>query len=252
MHSSKKASEIARNGFLNEKDMANRFIEWEHDEDVYKLLERMGYSIDKVESVEAEALPGNKKTDVVVYVDYKGDRFQENLQVKLVSNFKRGYNQVNRQYVDDYKEAWVMEDDIADLLKAFAGEIYPDPSLHKTFSKKRFYAEELGEEELQRVLDFLTKNKMKIINYIFRGNDFNFEPEWYLITPKTESTTSMYLYHIDEVIAFYGEGPVKLTKEKRASFKLGRVILQRKGGERGAYSANQLQFKINPIEIITG
>jgi R.HinP1I restriction endonuclease len=36
---------------------------------------------------------------------------------------------------------------------------------------------------------------------------------------------------------------------KQGNLKIGKVGLQRKGGDGGRNSANQMQFKINPMEI---
>lgn len=35
----------------------------------------------------------------------------------------------------------------------------------------------------------------------------------------------------------------------RGSLKIGRITVQRKGGDNGRKTANMLQFKINPTEI---
>lgn len=37
---------------------------------------------------------------------------------------------------------------------------------------------------------------------------------------------------------------------KKGSFKIGNITVQRKGGDNGRESANMLQFKINPAELI--
>ena len=49
------------------------------------------------------------------------------------------------------------------------------------------------------------------------------------------------------VLNHYGAGEVSITP--RGSLKLGRVTVQRKGGDGGRKTANMLQFKVNPTEL---
>ena len=49
------------------------------------------------------------------------------------------------------------------------------------------------------------------------------------------------------MIRFYGEGPIVITRA--GSLKIGRITMQRKGGDNGRESANMLQFKINPVDL---
>jgi hypothetical protein len=50
------------------------------------------------------------------------------------------------------------------------------------------------------------------------------------------------------VINFYGNGEVRITD--KGNIKIGRITMQRKGGDAGRSTANMLQFKINPAEIV--
>ncbi|OAV02307.1 hypothetical protein AO381_1598 [Moraxella catarrhalis] len=45
----------------------------------------------------------------------------------------------------------------------------------------------------------------------------------------------------------YGDGDVVISP--RGSLKIGRVTMQRKGGDNGRPTANMLQFKIDPAEL---
>ena len=53
---------------------------------------------------------------------------------------------------------------------------------------------------------------------------------------------------INKVLNHFGNGEVKITP--RGSFKIGNITVQRKGGDNGRETANMLQFKINPAELI--
>ena len=46
---------------------------------------------------------------------------------------------------------------------------------------------------------------------------------------------------------FYGEGKVEITRA--GNLKIGRITMQRKGGDGGRETAKMLQFKINPVQL---
>ena len=45
----------------------------------------------------------------------------------------------------------------------------------------------------------------------------------------------------------FGAGDVCLSPRK--SLNIGKILMQRKGGDNGRPTANMLQFKINPVEL---
>ncbi|HHB94319.1 MAG TPA: hypothetical protein ENK88_04155 [Campylobacterales bacterium] len=53
---------------------------------------------------------------------------------------------------------------------------------------------------------------------------------------------------INKVLNHFGNGEVRITP--RGSFKIRNITLQRKGRDNGRETANMLQFKINPAELI--
>ena len=50
----KSGSEIAKGGFENEQEVADKFNKWREDPDAQKWLEIMMYNLDEIESVHAE------------------------------------------------------------------------------------------------------------------------------------------------------------------------------------------------------
>ena len=84
-----KGSQTAKNGFLNEDDIVNKFNNWNTDEDAQKCLLIMEYDFSKIEYVKAVKLSGFK-TDVQAQITVKLKEVidVQNLQVKLVSNPK--------------------------------------------------------------------------------------------------------------------------------------------------------------------
>ena len=56
------------------------------------------------------------------------------------------------------------------------------------------------------------------------------------------------LMAVNEAISIYaGDCQVKFTKT--GNIHLGNITLQRKGGDKGADSANMLQFKADPMDL---
>lgn len=103
-----KGSQTARNGFLNEDDIVEKFNNWQVDEDAQKWLLIMEYQLSEIEFVKAIKLSGFK-TDVQVQITVKLKEAidAQNLQVKLVSNPK-GFNQIDKRWVDKYVEMWTI------------------------------------------------------------------------------------------------------------------------------------------------
>ena len=55
------------------------------------------------------------------------------------------------------------------------------------------------------------------------------------------------LKHIHYVLNVFGSVDVKITNQ--GSLKVGKITLQRKGGDGGRRTSQMLQFKINPMEL---
>lgn len=119
MMDSSGGSKIAKDGFKNEKDIADKFINWKNDDEAKSWLKTMGYDLNDIEHVYAEVLHGYK-TDVQVQVTIKLKKVVEaqNLQIKLVSNDK-GFNQIDKRWIRNYKEMWNIPDNIVRLLQYF-------------------------------------------------------------------------------------------------------------------------------------
>ena len=101
----------------------------------------------------------------------------ENLQVKLVSN-SRGFNQIDKRWVDKYAEMWNIPNEIILILKKYTGE--EKPSIKSPKDKRRMLANEFGEKEQNKILEWLNKNKALIVSDILKGRG-KFAAEWMLV-----------------------------------------------------------------------
>jgi hypothetical protein len=237
-------SQTAKNGFLNEDDIVEKFNNWNLDEDAQKWLLIMEYQLKDIEYVKAVKLSGYK-TDIQVQVTIKLKEAidAQNLQVKLVSNPK-GFNQIDKRWVDKYVEMWNMPSEIKIIFKKYTGEI--EPIIENPKDKRRMFANEFSIKEQEDILSWLNDNKSLIVSDVLKGRG-QFSAEWMLVAQKVEENSRWVLKPMNFCLNHFGNGVIKITKQ--GNFKIGRITMQRKGGDNGRNTAKMLQFKINPAEL---
>jgi hypothetical protein len=242
----KLGSRTAKKGFRTEKDIVKKFNNWRGDEDSQQWLTIMGYNLKKIKKVKAIIITGSHKTDVQVQITIylKEAIARENLSVKLVSN-PQGFNQIDKRWVDKYVEMWNIPDNIARALKLFTGEKKPKQTGLK--DRRRMFLNEMTKNEQNKIINFFTKNKILIISDVLKGND-SFPVDWMLVVLKKKNQNPEWcLKHINYVLNIFGSGDVKITN--KGSLKIGKITMQRKGGDAGRETSKMLQFKINPMEL---
>ena len=237
-------SETAKNGFKNEDDIVRKFNNWNKDKEAQSWLTIMNYNLSEVESVEAVKLSGFK-TDVQVQVTIKLKKALdvENLQVKLVSNPK-GFNQIDKRWIDKYTEMWNIPQNIVSILKRYTRE--DAPSINNPKDKRRMFANEFTEAEQNSITKWLKENQSLIISDILKGRG-KLAAEWMLVAQKTNINARWILKPMNFCLNHFGNGDIQITV--RGNYKIGRITMQRKGGDGGRNTAKMLQFKINPAEI---
>jgi len=237
-------SQTAKNGFLNEDDIVEKFNNWDLDVDAQKWLLIMEYQLNDIDYVKAIKL-SNYKTDVQVQVTIKLKEAidAQNLQVKLVSNPK-GFNQIDKRWVDKYVEMWNIPLEILTIFKKYTGEI--EPTIDNPKDNRRMFANEFTLQEQNNILNWLEKNKSFIVSDILKGRG-QFSAEWMLVAQKVEENSRWILKPMNFCLNHFGNGNIEITKQ--GNFKIGRITMQRKGGDNGRDTAKMLQFKINPAEL---
>ena len=239
-------SKTAKDGFANEKDIVNKFNHWQIDTDAQDWLNAMNYEISDIEKVEAELVTGHHKADVQVRVRifFKTLIGIENLSIKLISN-PSGFNQIDKRWVDKYVEMWNIPEPIVTALKLFTGEL--NPTKTNVRDVRRMFFDEMEKEIQATLLDFFEKTKILILNDILKGND-EFSASWFMVVWKKKGEKPQWIIRdINYVLNFFGTGTIEITKQ--GSLKIGKITMQRKGGDGGRKTANMLQFKINPIQL---
>ncbi|WP_044172080.1 type II R-M system restriction endonuclease [Flectobacillus major] len=237
-------SQTAKNGFRNEDDIINKFNCWEADEDAQKWLTIMQYNLAEIDNVKAIKLRGYK-TDVQIQISIKLKEVigVENLQVKLVSS-QKGFNQVDKRWVNKYAEMWQMPDEIITIFKKYTGEI--PPSITNPKNNRRMFFHEFTAAEQAITYSWLKQNKTLIVSDILRGQG-RFAAEWMLVAQKTSTHSRWVLKPMNFCLNFFGNDDISITE--RGNFKIGKITMQRKGGDAGRDSAKMLQFKIDPTEL---
>jgi hypothetical protein len=270
-------SKTAKGGFANEKAVCEKFNNWKTDEEAKMWLSIMGYKIDDIDEVRAIQIPMRikktqiekfgfdedeyddlmkfKKTDVQVQVrviiKINNVLKIENLSLKK-ANSDADYNQVDKRWVDAYKEMWNFDDEIALGLKLFTGEILParcpgelKVNIQNLRDKRRVFLDELKDELRDKIVSFFKRNKILIVSDILKGRG-GLSANWMLVTKydKTKNTTTWILKDINTAMNFFGQGDVKISP--RGSLYIGRITMQRKGG---TPDPTKLQFKIKPCDL---
>jgi len=240
-------SKTAKGGFTNEQDVIDRFNNWKTDKVAQEWLAEMNYKIDDIEFVKASKVRGQYKADIqvriTILIKLKSQEDLQNLQVKLVSN-PQGFNQIDKRWVDKYVELWNIPSDIVKILKLFTGEIAP--TKNDLRDPRRMFLDEMSEADQNKLINFIKDNKILIVSDLLKGRG-EFSADWTLVILKVNGENAWVLKSINHVMNVFGSGDIRITRE--GSLKIGKIGMQRKGGDCGRDTAKMLQFKINPVEL---
>lgn len=237
----KLGSETAKNGFRNEDDIRDKFNDWKTDKDARAWLKAMGYLLGDIKSVSA-AKPHGQKSDVEVTITTDAGEKIEGLSIKLVSS-ENGFNQIDKRWLKTYAVMWKMPPDVVEAMKLYLGETPPRTEVRDS---RRTYLNELSAESRNAVIEFFKERKDEIVSDLLAG-DGEHAAGWFMVTFKNTDTPRWRIRSLKETIQFYSEGEVVMTRA--GNLKIGRISMQRKGGDNGRETAKMLQFKINPAAL---
>ncbi len=234
-------SNTAKNGFKNEDEIRDKFNNYKLDADARTWLMAMNYKVAEIESVIATK-PHGEKADVEVKVKTKAGGKTEGISIKLVSS-PNGFNQIDKRWLSHYVTMWKMPPNVEAALKLFVGETPPNKPSR---DPHRMYLDELDAASQKAVIDFFTANRTKIVHDLFSG-DGPHAAGWVMVALKSTDKPRWVLRTDADTIKFFGDGKVELTRN--GNLKIGRITMQRKGGDGGRETAKMLQFKINPVRL---
>jgi hypothetical protein len=231
-------SQTAKNGFKNENEIRDKFNAWKTDADAQAWLLSMNYKLAEIEDVSATKPHGEKADVEVVVKTRKGER-KEGISIKLVSS-PNGFNQIDKRWLSHYVKMWKMPADVEAALKLFVGEA---PPYKESRNPDRMFLDELEPASQKAVIDFFTANREAIVSDLFSGDGAH-AAGWVMVALKSTDTTHWVLRSDRDTIKFFSEGKIELTRN--GNLNIGRITMQRKGGDAGRDTAKMLQFKINP------
>lgn len=233
-----RGSQTAKNGFKNENEIRDKFNNWKADPDAQAWLAVMGNKVADIEDVTATK-PHGEKADVEVKIKTGSGEKIEGISIKLVSS-PNGFNQIDKRWLSHYAKMWKMPADVEAALKLFLGEVKPSKPSR---DPNRMFLNELDAASQKAVVDFFTVNKSGIVSDLFQG-DGQHSAGWVMVALKVTDKTRWTLRRVEDAIKYFSEGPIVITRN--GNLKIGRVTMQRKGGDGGRETAKMLQFKINP------
>jgi hypothetical protein len=226
--------DAARNGREAEKILTG-YIQ-SHEESTAWIVEEIGhYSYEKTS---AKHRAGIEKPDVVLYVTEE-DKEYAFISLKCCKNFNTAFNQIKRCSVASFRGEFVVPSDVIAILNKY------------TEDKKKLLAGNYSQKELDRLLEFLNEKRKPLLASAFTGRDKKPKANWLLLHQwkfpnrrrNIGKKASSQLISMQKVLKLYEGIKVSYTKRGTITFGAG-VTLQRKGGDRGAKTANDLQFKL--------
>jgi hypothetical protein len=226
--------DAARNGREAEKILTG-YIQ-SHEESTAWIVEEIGqYSYEKTS---AKHRAGIEKPDVVLYVTEE-DKEYAFISLKCCKDFNTAFNQIKRCSLKRFREEFDVPEKVIVIFRKY------------TKRKKKLLGENYSEKELAYLLDFLNKNRRNLLASAFTGQDKKPKANWLLLHQRKfpnwrrniGKKASSQLISMQEILKLFDGIEVSYTKRGTITFGAG-VTLQRKGGDNGKDSANDLQFKL--------
>jgi len=101
-------------------------------------------------------------------------------------------------------------------------------------------------EKIKTSLSLCLFLSILVISDLLKGRG-EFSADWVLVILKANNESKWILKSINEAMNVFGSGDIRITSQ--GSLKIGKIGMQRKGGDNGRDTAKMLQFKINPVEL---
>ena len=192
--------------------------------------------------------PGNReKPDVLIFDDPANILAMKGISMKTYKP-EVSFSQANRGSLETYVEELGMSYGVAETLRAF---------VEKNHQGERTMLNEAPISAQEELLRFFHLYQRQIISHVLRGKAKGvLKADWLLLhetkdtdwISKVGNRQSWHLYPMATVIDCCCSEAPSITKAGNLILGLG-LTLQRKGGDGGAKSANDLQFKLNPKMI---
>ena len=167
-----------------------------------------------------------------------------------VKKYKQGqFQQLDRHWISDFIKTIPKLNDASQILK----DLFEYPLLSnkthidKTKSIKKLSNINYSQDILDNFLESLNNSKRQILDYAFLGNNLEMQPKYLFgVEYKNKVRNKLILFEIREIIDYLEKLNFKISPRKTVILlgDEGTISLQRKGGDSGKKSSNQLQIKI--------
>ena len=173
-----------------------------------------------------------------------------------VKKYKKGrFQQLDRHWMSNIIENIPELNEASEILKnLFEFPLLPNGThVDKSKKIKKLCNSNYSQETLNNLLNLLNINKKKILEYAFYGSNLELQPEYLFgIEYENNKRNKIVVFKIEDIIKYLETFNFKISP-KKTCINLGikrSFSLQRKGGDNGKKSSNQLQIKIILSEII--
>lgn len=233
-------SKTAKSGFSTEDQVVDEFNNWKKSRHALLWISSMGYDVvQSVHAITTRSIGKNSKADVIVTINGVDNGIS-------VKKFTASFNQIDKRHVDNYAKMWDMPDGIINILRKYCGVSGFRPVDHNTNTRdsRRYFLDELTSKERDMLVCFFETNKDMIMYDILHGSNADYI---LVIRKNDDNIIESGITNTAKAIQHYG-GNVSITK--RGNLKIGKVTVQRKGGNGGGVTAQMLQFKFSPKDIL--
>lgn len=178
---------------------------------------------------------------------YKTDITDGALKIQVKKFKKKQFQQVCRHWVEYIIEQIPNLKSIEHILNGLCCvPLLEDKTIDKSKKRVPLCSTNHSDEQLNEFLRVLNENKVDILKFAFEGNDIEYKPNFHIIAEYHGSVRKdVKLIETLRIIEYLKDFDFKIMNSKTV-IKLGGVFsLQRKGGDAGRQTANQLQMKVD-------
>tara|TARA_B110000285_G_scaffold207085_1_gene246164 strand:- start:1100 stop:2059 length:960 start_codon:yes stop_codon:yes gene_type:complete len=232
-------SQTAKNGYKEEELVCNDLNS--------ELIRQAFMPILGIDYNECYRIKGTNKCDI------ESDNKNMKGQVK---KYKQGqFQQLDRHWVSNLIKNIPELNEASQILKdLFEYPLLPNGThVDKDKTIKKLCNSNYSQEILDNFLDLLNKCKKQILEYAFLGANLEIQPEYLFgVEYEDEKRSKIVIFKIKEVIGYLENLNFKISPRKTAILlgDKGTISLQRKGGDSGKKSSNQLQIKLIVSNLI--
>jgi hypothetical protein len=192
--------------------------------------------------------PGNReKPDVLLFDNHEEIKHMQGISIKTYKP-EVSFSQANRGSLETYVEELGISYGVTETLRSF---------VKKNHQGERTMLNEAPTSAQEELLRFFQLYQRQIISHVLRGKaKAVLKADWLLLHEAIDENWGQqvgqrkfwHLYPMAMVIDCCCSKSAAITKAGNLTLGLG-ITLQRKGGDGGSKTANDLQFKINPRMI---